>query len=110
MTKLADLTVAGKSGNEYKFEVYARETAFNAVGAVYMVTKRTKKPGGNATHKFLYVGETGDLSTRFDDHHKQDCFDLEGANCICVHQDGGEKSRLAKESDLFKAHDWPCND
>ena len=110
MTKLADLTVEGQSGNKYEFEVYPRQTAFNHVGAVYLLTKRTKKSNGTGTHEFLYVGETGNLSTRFDNHHKQDCFDERGANCICVHQDGDEKSRRAKESDLLEGRNWPCND
>ena len=110
MTKLADLTVEGKSGNKYEFEVYPRVTAFNPVGAVYLVTKRTKKSDGTGTHEFLYVGETGDLRTRFDSHHKEDCFDEKGGNCICIHRDGSEKSRLAKESDLLEARNWPCND
>src|SRR5216684_3308580 len=99
MTKLADLTVEGKSAKKYGFEVYSRETAFNHVGAVYLLTKRTAKSDGTGIHEFLYVGETGNLSTRFDNHHKQDCFDERGANCICVHRDGAEKSRLVKESD-----------
>src|SRR6266478_7548754 len=99
MIKLADLTVEGESGTKYEFEVYPRETVFNHVGAVYLLTKRTKKSDATGTHEFLYVGETADLGTRFDNHHKQDCFDRRGANCICEHRDAGEKSRLAKESD-----------
>ncbi len=110
MAKLGDLTVAGESGQDYKFEVYPQGTSFKEVGAVYLVTKRTHKPDGTGAHEFLYVGETGDLSTRFDGHHKQECFDENGANCICVHVDSSQKSRLAKESDLLGAHDWPCND
>jgi hypothetical protein len=110
MSKLADLIVEGESGTKYKFEVYSRETTFNHVSAVYLLTKRTQKSDGTGTHEFLYVGETGDLGTRFDDHHKQDCFDRKGANCICVHRDGNEKSRLATESDLLAARNWPCND
>jgi hypothetical protein len=110
MAKIADLRIKGKSGREYSFEVYPAGTGFNQVGAVYVVTKRTRKSDGSATHEFLYVGETGDLSTRFEAHHKQECFDERGANCICVHLDSNEQSRLTKESDLLEGHHWPCND
>lgn len=30
----------------------------------------------------IYVGETGDLSTRFDSHHRQSCFDRSGVKGI----------------------------
>ncbi|MGC2517256.1 MAG: hypothetical protein WA383_22260, partial [Terriglobales bacterium] len=48
------------------------------------------------------VGETGDLSTRFDDHHKADCFAQHNANCICTHGDEDEESRLAKTARLAR--------
>lgn len=77
---------------------------------VYIITKRVAKAGGGGSHTYLYVGETGDLSTRFDGHHKQECFDEHGANCIGIHLDASEDSRLEKESDLHDAGEWPCND
>ena len=110
MDKIGTMNVVGKSGTEYAFGLYPSRTGFKALGAVYIITERTAKSGGGGSHKYLYVGETGDLSTRFDDHHKQGCFDRNGANCIGVHLDDSEDSRLTKESDLHDAHDWPCND
>ena len=102
--------VHGASGIKYQFSVNPLNAKFEALGAVYIVTKRTKKPEAAATHKFLYVGETDDLSTRFDGHHKQACFDQEGANCIGIHLDGSEESRKTKEADLYRSRRWPCND
>ena len=110
MAKISDATFHGDSGNTYKFEVWPMNQSFNAVGAVYAVTRRYKNANGGYSHKFIYVGETADLSTRFDNHHKADCFVEENANCICTHRDDDEDSRLAKEGDLIAKHNPPCND
>ena len=110
MAKIASMEVGGQSGSKYTFDFYPIDTSFNALGAVYIVTKRTLKPGGGGTHAYIYVGETGDLSTRFSDHHKQDCFDTHEANCIGIHLDDSEDSRLVKEDDIRVSHMWPCND
>lgn len=109
MGKLGTITFKGKSGNEYSFNVYPFNTDFKAIGAVYFVTQRTEKSDGTGSHTRIYVGETGDLSERFDNHHKQDCFDKHNANCICVHSESNEKTRLEKESDLIDNYNPPCN-
>lgn len=110
MAKFGNITIKGASGNSYKFSAYPGNTIFNAVGAVYVVTKRTQKEDGGGLHRFLYVGETGDLNTRFGGHHKQGCFDARGANCICVLQRNDEDGRLEIESDILNNGDsWPCN-
>lgn len=103
------MTLKGKSGQTYEFECWPMDQSFNAVGAVYAVTRRYQDDNGNWKHKVLYVGETGDLSTRFDDHHKADCFANNKANRICTHLEDDEDSRLAIEDDLIKQYDPPCN-
>jgi hypothetical protein len=110
MAKIGTLKIEGKSGNEYAFDLYPIDTTFKSLGAVYVITKRVAKSGGGGSHTFLYVGETGGLDTRFEDHHKQECFDDYGANCIGIHLESSARSRTAKESDLHDGHDWPCND
>lgn len=110
MAKVSDATFTGQSGAKYRFNVYPIGQAFKAVGAVYAVTRRYKNSKGGYSHEFIYVGETGDLSTRFDDHHKADCFTRHKANSICTHTDDDEDSRLSKEDDLIKKHNPPCND
>lgn len=69
----------------------------------------TNAVNGQYTHTVIYIGQTGDLSTRFDDHHKADCFTSHKANCICTHCDDDEDSRLAKEQDLIAYYNPPCN-
>ena len=109
MAKLGTLALKGDSGQTYEFNVYSYDTKFKAVGAVYGITRRTLS-GGNYDHTTIYIGETGDLSTRFDDHHKESCFTEHNANCKCTHPDENEDSRLKKEADLINNYIPPCND
>lgn len=111
MAIFGNVNIKGASGSSYEFTAYPGDTLFNAVGAIYVVTERTPKQDGGALHRLLYVGETGDLSSRFDSHHKQGCFDARGANCICVLTRSNEHHRLEIESDILNNGDsWPCND
>lgn len=108
MAKIADASWKGQSGAKYDFAVYPLGTDFKPLGAVYIVTKRTVKDG-SGTHDFIYIGQTEDLSTRFDDHHKDACFTKHGANCISVHLNSSESQRLDIETDLCRLHNPPCN-
>lgn len=110
MTKIDSFQIKGASGSKYAFDVYWRGVKFNAVGAVYAMVKRTERLGAAAWYEFIYIGETGDLSSRFDNHHKDACFDRKGADCIGIHREDNAGSRLVKEEDILKAHQWPCND
>lgn len=109
MAKLSDLTLTGKSGKVYDFEVWPINQAFNAVAAVYAITRRYPKSEGVYNHDVIYIGQTDDLSTRFNNHHKADCFAKHNANCICTHRDDNEDSRLAKEADLIANYNPTCN-
>ncbi len=110
MAKFGKLTLKGASGQTFDFTVYSYDTEFKAVGAVYGITRRQKKPDGNYNHATIYIGETGDLSTRFDSHHKQLCFTSHHANCKCIPPDANEDSRRRKEADLIDNYNPPCND
>jgi hypothetical protein len=110
MAKLSTMTTKGLSGNSYNFFVYPIDQSFRDVGAIYIVTRRYQKADKSGfAHEFIYIGETGDLSTRFDDHHKADCFKSHNANCICTLVEEDQDNRLAIEDDLVKRHDPPCN-
>ena len=109
MGKFGTITCKGASGAKYEFTAYSDDTDFNAIGAVYVITSRSQKNDGSYSHLRIYVGETGDLSTRFDNHHQQDCFDKNKTNCICVYVEENEVTRLAIESDLLDKYDPPCN-
>lgn len=110
MAKYGTGTYTGESGTKYEFIAYSLDTEFKAVGAVYIISKRTPKPEGGGSHEVIYVGQTGDLSERFDDHHKADCFKKNGANCILVHAESNEKTRFQIETDLCRQYSSaPCN-
>lgn len=111
MAKLSTVTFTGVSGTNYEFNSYPWGTSFKKdYGAVYFVTKRSKKSDGGYSHTRIYVGKTEDLSTRFDNHHKQDCFDENESNCICVYGEQDEDTRLDIEQDLIDNYHPPCND
>jgi hypothetical protein len=109
MPKIADATIKGRTGT-YDFEVYSADTTFNAVGGVYIFTKRTVDANGKGTHTLLYIGQTDSLRDRIPNHEKWPCARRNGVNCICVHPDDNEGSRVAKEADLRAGNTTPCND
>ncbi len=109
MAKLTTVTFTGTSGATYGFEVYPWDTGFNAVGAIYLVTKRSRNSGGRFSHTRIYVGQTSDLSERFDNHHQASCFSGHGVNCICVYREDSERQRLQIEADLISNYRPPCN-
>ena len=110
MAKLGTVTFTGASGSKYEFNSYAFGTNFKEnYGAVYFITNRHKNDDGGYSHEKIYVGQTEDLSTRFDHHHKQDCFDQNNANCICIHGEQNENIRLNIERDLIDKYNPPCN-
>ncbi len=110
MARLGTLTLRGASGQQYVFDVYDFDTDFGAFGTVYAITRRAEKEEGGYSHTTIYIGETGYLSTRFDGHHKEDCFIQHDRNCKCIHSDTDDDSRLAKEADLIANYNPPCND
>jgi hypothetical protein len=111
MAKIATMSFVGKSGRTYAFDFYPIDTAFEALRAVYVITRRVSSPEGvGGGHGYIYVGETENLSTVFDAHHKQACFYRHSANCIGIHVDGSQQSRRSKEDDVLQGNHWPCND
>lgn len=110
MAKLGTVTLIGASGKKYEFNVYPWDTNFKEnYGAVYFITKRTQKQDDGYSHTPIYAGQTEDLSTRFDNHHKQACFDRHNKNCVCIYGEQDEDTRLAIEQDLIDDYDPPCN-
>ena len=97
----------GKSGKEYKYWIHTMGTTFNnKTGANYVFAKETTE----VHYKPIYIGQTGNLSERFDNHHKMPCIKKNSATHICVHLNSSEQNRLAEESDLLQRWSTPCND
>ena len=109
VAKLSSITLSGKTGKKYEFAAYPRTDTFKALGAIYFMTKRVAKQDGTGTHTWIYVGETGDLSKRPLNHHRKDCFDRHGANCVLLYLEKDPDTRLKIEKDIMEAYDPPCN-
>jgi hypothetical protein len=109
-----NFTINGISGKEYSFTMYAFDEfddlkdAFNAISAIYILTKRTWN-GEKYGHTLIYCGETGNLSTRFDDHHAETCIKKRNANCISIMPVNGQTQRKQIETDILEGHTFPCN-
>ena len=99
------VTATGASGAQFEFDVYRWGTSFNSIGGLYLVLKKQL----TGKYDLLYVGQTGDLSERFDNHHKQSSFDRHGKTHIAVRGENTEKKRLAVEADLIQNYQPVCN-
>jgi hypothetical protein len=97
----------GTSGTTYKYYIYDLNEAHDAVPANYVFAKETKPN----TYAPIYIGETGDISERFDNHHKIDCIRRHGATHIHTHKSSVDKKvRCVEEADLIAKWHPPCND
>lgn len=107
----ATVTLTGKTGQKYQFDVYSVDTTWkDNVECVYYISRRYKNNEGGFSHDDIYIGETDDLKDRINNHHKRDCFRREKYNAISIHLENHEHDRLNIESDLLGAKNPPCND
>ena len=110
MLRMGRAYFKGRSGSIYNFLVYPRGTSLKkGLGAVYCVTNRYLKKDRSYVHGAIHVGQTADLSTEFDDHPKQSCFDKYGGNCVCVHEEPDKDIRAQVVQDVIDKYDPPCN-
>ena len=106
---MAEQTIkwVGRSGKEYTYWIYDIGATFGKSPANYVFAKETKPD----TLLAIYIGETGDISERFDNHHKMPCIRQNGATYICAHTSSGDKEvRCEEESDLIANYHPVCND
>lgn len=110
MAKLSIVKFKGASGRQYTFDVFPIDTIWNdGIGAVYFVTHRSKGNDGKHYHQNIYVGQTSDLKSRHQNHHRKQCFDQHEANTLCILRESSERSRLAIERDLIEGCSPLCN-
>ena len=80
------------------------DTHWREVGAVYRIF----------THAgvLLYIGQTGNLKQRMDDHrrNREHCMHRGGAKWVGVEVIQDESRRLARERQLINELDPPCNE
>lgn len=99
-----DIHWQGASGNRYAYWIFPIGHTFSAVPGNYIFAKFVGQWFA------VYVGQTEDLSVRFDSHHAAACVRQNGATHIHAHTTpGGEQARLDEESDLRRRFRPPCN-
>lgn len=96
----------GASGKTYKYWIFPIGHSLKAEGGNYIFARET--PPSKFTP--VYIGETSDLSERFDDHHKADCISNAGATHIHANLNSKKQDRLNEEGDLIAKWKPICND
>lgn len=97
----------GQSGKTYRYWAYKLGSTFGKSPGNYVFAEETKS-GGLVP---IYIGQTDDLSERFDNHHKMPCIRQNGATHICAHKSSAkEAQRRAEEADLISRWKPVCND
>jgi len=97
----------GKSGKTYKYWIYEIGYTFAQEPGNYIFAKETKPH----TWSPIYIGQTDDLSERFDYHHKMPCIRRNKATHIHAHKSStSEAVRQAEETDLIQRWHPVCND
>jgi predicted GIY-YIG superfamily endonuclease len=102
------VTCVGASGKEYKYFGFPIGTQMPKIPGNYIFAKSTQVNSWTP----IYIGETGDLQERFENHHKKDCIIKNGATHVFVHKSSSDQSvRLLEETDLrTRFNKTSCND
>ena len=108
MAKISSVTFVGASGKQYNFNVYPITEECPNESGIYIFSKRVQV-NNTFTHTPIYIGKAQSFQNRFYNHHKDDCIDRNGANCICLMQVAIEKERDAAEKDLLANYNTKCN-
>jgi hypothetical protein len=100
--RIGSVVFSGKSGEDYRFEVWPMETRFKPAAAVYFVTKREAPAStfNRAGHEHIFLGHTPDISKPLGTSTQLAWFNASGANCVCVYGAESEERRAAIKKDL----------
>jgi len=105
-TSTPTINWAGKTGQTYLYYIYPIGSSLKQVPGNYIFAKQTQ-PGRWTP---IYAGETGDLSERFDHHHKMACILQRGATHIHAHASSSDVAkRRLEEKDITDRWNPPCN-
>lgn len=97
----------GQTGRRYRYWIYYIGTSFKKVPGNYIFAKQNVPLPDFSP---IYIGETEDLSERFENHPKMPCIKRNGATHIHVHINrDGKTFRKAEEGDLIERWNSPCN-
>ena len=106
MTDEVTINWTGKSGRKFRYWVFPIETKFQKEPVNFVFARELRK----GYFKPIYVGETEDLTTHFDDHPKSPCLRRNEATHINVHKGStSDRLRRAEEKDLINNYNPVCN-
>lgn len=96
----------GQSGAKYKYWISDLNSAFKESPGNYIFAKETQ--AGRFTP--IYIGQTGNLRERIENHDQLPCIRRNEATHICSHTSSSdEETRRAEEDDLIQRWDPVCN-
>ena len=105
MADEATIYWTGQSGKKYQHWIYDLNISFKPGAGIYIFAKETKPHSWSP----VYIGQTSDLSERFDNHHAMKCALRNGATHIHAHSNDNENRRLEEEMDLIEHWSPTCN-
>lgn len=107
--------LAGLSGNNYVFSLWSFDDFDDIKGmfrgeGLYLFTQRYRT-GNVYRHRYIYLGESANFFSRFDNHHKESDIRAHFANCIGFYSmsNATEEERIKAEKDLLDNFNFPCN-
>lgn len=107
------LTIEGQSEAEYVFRLYSFDdfaelnNCFTGAGVYIFVHLDCFTENCNA--QYIYCGKAGNFSTRFNNHHAEECIRNNNANCIGILREANEQRREDIETDILEGNTFPCN-
>ena len=104
MATMGTMKLTGESGAIYEFKMFRIGTGFKSVPGCYAFARKAYE------YSLVYIGHTGDLSERFDDHHKEECIEDHGATMIGIHRTSSKAHAQRVEADLLRSYSPVCND
>lgn len=93
----------------YDFKVFSLDEQFEAVQAVYIISKRKTDKNRRAHHLLLCIGQTDSVVEAIKKHRKNRCLKKNNANVISLLREPDAKKRLQIADDLKAAHTIVCN-
>lgn len=95
--------------DRYDFKVFALNETFEAIPAVYIISKRITDKRKKSHHALICIGVTDSIFDELKKHRKGKCIKKHAANVISILPEADEKMRLKIETDLKAAHAIACN-
>jgi hypothetical protein len=93
----------------YDFKVFELNEKFEAIPAVYIISKRKTDRNKKGHHALVCIGETTSIADELKRHRKSNCVKKHAANVVSILHEADEKIRLKIETDLKAAHFIACN-